>query len=204
MTSLSEQIRGYLLGGQPIKRETRKAGQTQYYYINPGQEYATASDLQTTEIPDEMMNPDGTMKTAGQLNNVQKYNQEVLNSINQQQNPWQQVTGAITDMSRNYFDMKQDNTVGADDYFHCKANYEAANRGPWGAATAQFIGDAKEEFDYFKNRLYKGLSYPDALADYWHDKDVNKQGREMVHSPLYSNAKDACQYQRVKDINDKY
>ncbi len=28
MTSLSEQIRGYLLGGQPIKRETRKAGQT--------------------------------------------------------------------------------------------------------------------------------------------------------------------------------
>ena len=204
MTSLSEQIRGYLLGGQPIKRETRKAGQTQYYYINPGQEYATASDLQTTDIPDEMMNPDGTMKTAGQLNNVQKYNQEVLNSINQQQSPWQQVTGAITDMSRNYFDMKQDNTVGADDYFHCKANYEAANRGPWGAATAQFIGDAKEEFDYFKNRLYKGLSYPDALADYWHDKDVNKQGREMVHSPLYSNAKDACQYQRVKDINDKY
>ncbi len=204
MTSLLEQIRGYLLGGQPIKRQDRKAGQTQYYYINPGQEYATASDLQTTDIPDEMMNPDGTMKTANQLNNVQKYNQEVLNSINQQQNPWQQVTGAITDMSRNYFDMKQDNTVGADDYFHCKANYEAANRGPWGAATAQFIGDAKEEFDYFKNRLYKGLSYPDALADYWHDKDVNKQGREMVHSPLYSNAKDACQYQRVKDINDKY
>ena len=85
MTSLSEQIRGYLLGGQPIRRETRKAGQTQYYYINPGQEYATASDLQTTDIPDEMMNPDGTMKTAGQLNNVQKYNQEVLNNINQQQ-----------------------------------------------------------------------------------------------------------------------
>ena len=26
MTSLSEQIRGYLLGGQPIKRQDRKAG----------------------------------------------------------------------------------------------------------------------------------------------------------------------------------
>ena len=85
MTSLSEQIRGYLLGGQPIKRENRKAGQTQYYYINPGQEYATASDLQTTDIPDEMMNPDGTMKTTGSFNNMQKYNQEVLNNINQQQ-----------------------------------------------------------------------------------------------------------------------
>ncbi len=42
MTSLSEQIRGYLLGGQPIKRQDRKSGETQYYYINPGQEYATA------------------------------------------------------------------------------------------------------------------------------------------------------------------
>ncbi len=85
MTSLSEQIRGYLLGGQPIKRQDRKAGQTQYYYINPGQEYATASDLQTTDIPDEMMNPDGTMKTTGSFNNMQKYNQEVMNNINQQQ-----------------------------------------------------------------------------------------------------------------------
>ena len=90
MTSLSEQIRGYLLGGQPIKRQDRKAGQTQYYYINPGQEYATASDLQTTDIPDEMMNHDGTMKNAGQLNNVQKYNQEVLNSVVAQNNTTQQ------------------------------------------------------------------------------------------------------------------
>ncbi len=85
MTSLSEQIRGYLFGGQPIKRQDRKAGQTQYYYINPGQEYATASDLQTTDIPDEMMNSDGTMKTTGSFNNMQKYNQEVMNNINQQQ-----------------------------------------------------------------------------------------------------------------------
>ncbi|MBR1904809.1 MAG: hypothetical protein IJ824_06520, partial [Alphaproteobacteria bacterium] len=85
MTSLSEQIRGYLLGGQPIKRQDRKAGQTQYYYINPGQEYATAGSLKTTDIPDEMMNPDGTMKTTGSFNNMQKYNQEVMNNINQQQ-----------------------------------------------------------------------------------------------------------------------
>ena len=204
MTSLSEQIRGSLLGGQPIKRENRKAGQTQYYYINPGQEYATASDLQTTDIPDEMMNPDGTMKTAGQLNNVQKYNQEVLNSINQQQSPWQQVTGAITDMSRNYFDMKQDNTVGADDYFHCKANYEAANRGPWGAATAQFIGDAKEATDYWDNQLRKGLSSTQAALDRLHDREINKIGRQSAQTGLYSNSREACNIYRVKGINDKY
>ncbi len=32
-----------------------------------------------------MMNPDGTMKTTGSFNNMQKYNQEVMNNINQQQ-----------------------------------------------------------------------------------------------------------------------
>jgi hypothetical protein len=85
MTSLLEQINGYLFGGQPIKRQDRKAGETQYYYINPGQEYATAGSLKTTDIPDEMMNPDGTMKTTGSFNNMQKYNQEVMNNINQQQ-----------------------------------------------------------------------------------------------------------------------
>ena len=31
------------------------------------------------------MNPDGTMKTTGSFNNMQKYNQEVMNNINQQQ-----------------------------------------------------------------------------------------------------------------------
>lgn len=144
-------------------------------------------------------------------NNLQAYNQETLNKAanqniaNQQvQTPWQQVTGAIQDMTRNYFDMKQDNTVGADDYFHCKANYEAANRGSWGEVAAQIVGDVKEGVDYLKNRFYKGFSYPDALADYWHDEDVNRQGRQQVHNSLYSNAKDACQYQRVKKINDKY
>jgi len=80
MTSLLEQINGYLFGGQPIKRQDRKAGETQYYYINPGQEYATAGSLKTTDIPDEMMNPDGTMKTTGSFNNMQKYNQEVMNN----------------------------------------------------------------------------------------------------------------------------
>lgn len=90
MTSLLEQINGYLLGGQPIKRENCKAGQTQYYYINPGQEYVTTSNLQTTDIPDEMMNADGTMKNTSQLNNVQKYNQEVLNNVAAQNSATQQ------------------------------------------------------------------------------------------------------------------
>lgn len=120
------------------------------------------------------------------------------------QNPMEQIAGTIRDMARNYFDMKKDNTIGADDYFHCKANYEAAQRGKYGALTAQILGDEKEAVDYFINRFYKELGYPEALADYWHDKDVNKQGRNLVKNPLYSTSKEACRYQRVNGINDKY
>ena len=68
----------------------------------------------------------------------------------------------------------------------------------------QVVGDTKEGFDYLKNRFYKGFSYPDALSDYLHDKDVNLQGRQLSKNPLYSNSIEACQYQRVKDINEKY
>ena len=91
-------------------------------------------------------------------------------------------------MFRNYFDMRRDNTVGGDDYFHCKANYEAAQRGKYGKLTAKILGDEKEVFDYFKNRYYNGMSYSDALADYWHDKDVNFQARELADNSLYSNS----------------
>ena len=133
-----------------------------------------------------------------------EYNYMRAGEKNKQQNPVSQVVGAISDMTRNYLDMKRDNTIGNDDYFHCKANYEAAERGAWGKLTAQIVGDTKEGFDYLKNRFYNGLSYPDALSDYWHDKDVNTQGRGLPRNSLYSNSKDACNYQRVKDINEKY
>ena len=118
--------------------------------------------------------------------------------------PLQQIVGAVQDMTRNYFDMKRDNTVGADDYFHCKANYEAAKRGNWGKLTAKIMGDEKEVFDYFKNRYYKGIQFPDALADYWHDKDVNSYGRALVDDPRYTSSVGACSYKRVKGINEKY
>ncbi len=121
-----------------------------------------------------------------------------------QQSPMRQVLGGTMDMVRNYFDMKSDNTIGGDDYFHCKGNYEAAQRGMYGKLAAKVLGNEKEVFDYFKNRYYKGMSYPDALADYWHDRDVNFQARELVDNPFYSDSKEACRYQRVEGINEKY
>lgn len=120
-----------------------------------------------------------------------------------QQNVVRQAVGAIKDMNRNYWDMKRDNTIGNDDYFHCKANYEAADRGDLGRSIAQWLGDKKEDFDYYKNQL-RGLSALEASLDRIHDRNVNKIGRQRAQSGLYSNSRDACESFRVKGINDDY
>ena len=45
-----------------------------------------------------------------------EYNKMRANQpMHKQQNPIRQVVGAVSDMVRNYFDMKRDKTIGADD-----------------------------------------------------------------------------------------
>ena len=128
-----------------------------------------------------------------------------LNTIKQKQSPIQQIVGAIGDMSSNYFDMKKDNTINGDDYFHCKANYEAASRGDIGAKTAKLLEDVKENYwDYWDNQFRKGLTRSQADLDKRHDKRVNKIGRQRAQSGLYSDSRDACNSYRVNGINDKY
>jgi hypothetical protein len=61
--------------------------------------------------------------------------------------PISQTFGAMGDFWRNYNDMRTANTINGDKYFHCKANCEAARRGPSGANAACRISDAREWFD---------------------------------------------------------
>ena len=121
-----------------------------------------------------------------------------------QKNPLSQVMGAIHDMGKNYFDMKKDQTRKADDYFHCKANFDAARRGDYGYKTAKWLGDKKEDFDYYYNQIWKVLSPENALKDQTHDKTINQIGRQLAKNKLYSNSKEACQPYRVRGINEKY
>ena len=111
---------------------------------------------------------------------------------------------AATDMARNYIDMRIDKTVGGDDYFHCKANYEATDRGKIGEKTAKALGDFKELCDYYRNQYVKGFTKQKAYEDYIHDKHVNEVGRQQAKSGLYSSSKDGCQLYRVEGINDRY
>ena len=115
-----------------------------------------------------------------------------------------QVKGAIKDLNRNYWDMRRDNTIGNDDYFHCKGNFEATQRGVYGKEVARAFGNEKEWFDFYYNQLVKGLTKQEAIEDYNHDTFINKLGRQQAESGLYSNSKEGCDILRVNSINEKY
>ena len=124
--------------------------------------------------------------------------QQVPNNI-QTQNPLQQVAGAVGDMVTEYYKMKNHGYKYLDDYHHCKANYNAATRGPLGDNTAKYLGNAKETFDFYWNQLYKGKSLQEALIDKNHDLGVNAIGRQKGGSGLYNNAQEACADYRLKN-----
>jgi len=60
--------------------------------------------------------------------------------------------GADIDFAKNYFDMRQANTIGADKYFHCKANCEAASRGVGGVFEASILSEFRELMDEYIKR----------------------------------------------------
>ena len=78
------------------------------------------------------------------------------------------IAGATGDFIRNYNDMREANTIGADKYFHAKANCEAAQRGPAGEATAKTLSDARETSDQMRG------DPPEASEA---DQQANRDGR---------------------------
>lgn len=102
-------------------------------------------------------------------------------------------------MVSEYYNMKNHGYKKLDDYHHCKANYNAASRGPWGYNTAKFLGDAKEQFDFYRNQIYKGLDNNQATIDRQHDLNVNAIGRLRGDSGLYDSAEEACAEYRLQN-----
>lgn len=81
-----------------------------------------------------------------------------------------QVAGATGDFVRNYREMLEANTIGADKYYHCQANCEATQRGEAGKETATFLSDLRE----FIDRFIKG----DPAEASGADQEANRHGRE--------------------------
>lgn len=84
-------------------------------------------------------------------------------------------------MYNEYKLMKSHDWKNLDDYYHCKANYNATKKGPAGETTAVVAGNYKEAIDYFKNRV-RGKTYLESVDDYWHDLIVNE---DDCYVPVY-------------------
>ena len=111
-------------------------------------------------------------------------------------------------MYNNYKEMKRLGWKNADDFFHCKANFEAAQKSEESEKFAKFLGDKKENFDYPINRFFKNLSASEAMEDKKHDLEVNayglEQGRKERLSPAGRTAKQVCKekYNKNRLLND--
>jgi hypothetical protein len=109
---------------------------------------------------------------------------------------------AAKDFGENYQDMREANTIGADKYFHCKANCEAAARGPTGEDTAENISNLREQTD----QAIKG-DPPEASAA---DQEANQTGREAGREVQGSGqdaepiCRAACDEYRPEALDEKY
>lgn len=55
-----------------------------------------------------------------------------------------------------------------------------------------------------KTKKKKGFSRYEAFDDFIHDTEVNRDGRRLAKSGLYSSSKEGCNKYRVNKINDRY
>jgi hypothetical protein len=106
------------------------------------------------------------------------------------------VAGATDDFIDNYNDMRDANTIGADKFFHCKANCEASQRGPIGGRTAEAISDTREWVD----QNIKG----DPLSASQADQKANIFGRQQGSSNPQGDCRVLCSPFRPNGLDQKY
>lgn len=111
---------------------------------------------------------------------------------------------SVTAFVRNYNNMKEANTIGADKYFHSKANCEAAQQGAEGAIIADVISNARELLDFPKNKYIKKMSNKEILKDYIEDQFANHYGRLRGLKNPNSDCRIMVERFRPKGLDSKY
>ena len=136
-----------------------------------------SANLNNYLIPEETYtNPNWGQQTAAKLDDyMQNYNSY----------PGVTHTGIAApfhDMWRNYKTMTDEqNWIGGDNFFHCKANYEAAKRGPWGEIVGKTVSAGREIL---------GQMTGDRLSDLRKDWRANRMGWDGAKRGL--SLKEAC------------
>jgi hypothetical protein len=103
----------------------------------------------------------------------------------------------IGDFLSNYHEMIAVNTKGADRFFHCQANCQAASRGAGGLLAAKTISYGREATDLPKNAV-KGISWKDNLADCKGDLAADRAGWDAGSRGL--RCSDVCNGYRPKGL----
>ena len=116
-----------------------------------------------------------------------------LQSSDPDKGQWGPLTNALWDFWKNYSNMRKANTIGADQYFHCMANCQAAKEGPVGKGVAEIISEGRELFDEY----IKGD--PRSACD--KDRAANRRGRE---GDLTKPCKQVCAPLRPRGLDPKY
>jgi RHS repeat-associated protein len=111
--------------------------------------------------------------------------------------------GAARDFVTNYLDMRRSDTIGADRYFHCRANCEATQRGSSGEATAEFISNTREGTDMFKE-IQKGIPPRQAIENSRQDEAANRQGRDGARANTGQNCVQVCRTVRPAGLPARY
>ena len=145
---------------------------------------------------------------ASALQNIQDMYTRNINHEKEQAEKYadtiKQIPNAIGDFVQNYNDMKEANTIGADKYFHAKANTEASQRGFLGELTASVISNLREITDTFKNTLFKGMTLKDSIKDSKEDLRANQYGRMQGRNYPNKNSKDLVDKYRPNGLPQKY
>ncbi len=131
-------------------------------------------------------------KTAQQLNNYMQAYDSYPGVTNTG------VLAPFNDFIRNYEDMEKNALIGSDNFFHCKANYEAAKRGAWGELVGKGMSAARELYG-----LAKGEPFSDVRKD-WHANQRGWNGAKQGLSLEQACPTDPKEYVEIKDYEDVF
>ena len=115
-----------------------------------------------------------------------------------------QIKDAIEIFITNYQDMKKANTIGADKYFHSKANCTAAQRGKIASIIAKGISELREFSDSFKNVYFKNMTKIESEKDSMEDRQANDYGRNQGQIDKTTNCGVLVDKYRPNGLSEEY
>ena len=109
---------------------------------------------------------------------------------------WGPIVHAASSFWNNYWNMRDAQTPGADRYFHCMANCQAAKRGSVAYGTSIVLSELKEAHDQY----VKGYPASDSDAD----RAANAAGRCTASQSPGTDCKSICDAFRPPSLDPRY